>query len=467
MATPTTCTVYTVSADFFPWDQALPDQRSSQVFGLQTGPHGVECPGQIRPFNPTLEAGTTVPTAGAFSSFTLKLDREDGDQFLGKLNFTMPPGLTANLHGITYCPDVDIATAASALGKVEQAQPSCPKSSEIGTTNVAAGPGSHPFHAIGKIYFAGPFQGAPLSLVAITPALAGPYDYGNVVVRVALHIDPLDAHVIADSETVPQIIGGIPIRLRSIQVNIDRPEFMINPTNCSPFSVDSQGIGDQGTAVSFSSYFHAVNCATLGFAPKMTITQLGGRNSTGRGEDPSLRFDLNTRPGDANIHSIAVTLPNALEIDQAHLGNICAKSELEATRCAGRQPIGTVKTETPLLEKPLEGLAYAVSGYGGLPHVAFILGGQVMVIPQGESKTLKGGQLRTEVATVPDVPIGHFQLTLFGAKRGYLSNTRDLCQHPVATTLQYVAQNGKTLTQRTKVKTACGTAKKRHKRHRH
>src|SRR5262249_42290303 len=153
----------------------------------------------------------------------------------------------------------------------------------------------------------------------------------------------------------------------------------------------------------------------------------GGHQATRRNQDPSIRFDLNTRAGDANIRSIAVTLPNALEIDQGHLGNICARSELETTHCAGRQPIGTVKDETPLLENPLEGLAYAVSGYTGLPHVAFILGGQVMVVPQGKSESVKGGRLRTEVPTVPDVPIGHFQLTLFGAKKGYLTITRSLC----------------------------------------
>ena len=143
------------------------------------------------------------------------------------------------------------------------------------------------------------------------------------MVRVALHIDPLDAHVIADSETVPSIIGGIPIRMRSIQVNIDKPNFMINPTNCSPFSVGSEGIGDQGTVANFSSYFHAVNCATLPFAPKMSITQLGGHKATKRSKDPSLAIELNTRPGDANIKSLSVTLPKAFEIDQRHLGNIC------------------------------------------------------------------------------------------------------------------------------------------------
>jgi hypothetical protein len=456
MATPTACTIYTVGAHFFPWDEALPDVGSSQVFGLETGPHGAECPGQIRPFHPSLEAGTSNPTAGAHASFTLKLSREDGDQYLGHLGFTMPPGLSADLHGIAYCPDSSIAAAANTLGKTEQALPGCPAASEIGSSNVAAGPGSHPFHAVGKIYLAGPFQGAPLSLAVVTPALAGPYDYGTVVVRVALHIDQHDAHVVADSETVPSIIGGIPLRIRSIQVNIDKPNFMINPTNCSPFAVGSEGVGDQGTAVGFSSPFQAANCATLGFNPRMTITQLGSHKQTKRSQDPSLQFDLNSRPGDANIKSVAVTLPKAFAIDQRHLGNLCSKAQLASEHCAGRQAIGTVSTETPLLEKPLSGPAYAVSGFGKLPHLAFILAGQVTLIPEAMSSSVKGGHLKTIVPTVPDAPIGHFRLTLFGGKQGYLTNTRGLCSSPAVTTVEYSAQNGKTLTQQVRARTACG-----------
>jgi hypothetical protein len=461
MATPIACTVYTVSADFSPWDTVLPEQQSSQVFGLESGPHDSQCPGQIRPFNPSLVAGSSNSIAGAYSSFTLKLDREDGDQDLGKLNFTMPPGLTANLHGITDCPEGDIAAAADTAGRTEQADPSCPSSSEIGSSNVAAGPGSHPFHAVGRIYLAGPFKGAPLSLAVITPALAGPYDYGTVVVRVALHIDPLDAHVIADSETVPEIIGGIPLRLRSIQVNIDKPNFMINPTNCSPFSVASEGIGDQGTGASFSSYFHATDCETLAFAPKMTITQLGGHKATKRSKDPSLAIELNTRPGDANIKSLAVTLPKAFEIDQRHLGNICDRSELASDQCAGRQPIGEAMTETPLLEKPLKGPVYAVSGFGVLPHLAFILGGQVTLMPEAESSSVQNGRLKTVVPVVPDAPIGHFRFTLFGGSKGYLSNTQSLCSAPTVSTVEFDGQNGKTLTQQVKTKTGCGVRRPR------
>jgi hypothetical protein len=302
-------------------------------------------------------------------------------------------------------------------------------------------------------------------LAAITPALAGPYDYGTVVVRVALNVDRRDAHVIADSETVPSIIGGVPIRMREIQVSIDKPNFMINSTNCSPFSVESQGIGDQGTVADFSSFFQTVNCETLAFKPKMKITQVGSRKQTRRSQDPSLRFDLWSRRGDANLKSVAVTLPKAFAVDQRHLGNICSKAELAATRCAGRAAIGTVSTATPLLEKPLEGLAYAVSGYGKLPHLAFILDGQVTIIPEAESRSVKGGHLKTVVPVIPDAPIGHFRLTLYGAKKGYITNTRSLCGSPAVTKVEYRSQSGKRRVQRVKVKTPCPKAKK-HRHHR-
>ncbi len=256
--------------------------------------------------------------------------------------------------------------------------------------------------------------------------------------------------------------------MREIEVNINRPNFMINPTNCSPFAVASEGIGDQGTPASFSSYFHAVNCATLGFNPKLTIAQLGGHKATKQAKEPSLRFDLNTTPGDANLKSVTVTLPKAFEIDQAHLGNLCDRSELAADQCKGKAPIGSVIDETPLLEKPLQGLAYAVSGFGGgssvLPHVVFILGGQVTVMPEGESTSIAGGKLKTVIPTVPDVPIGHFRLTLFGGKQGYLENTQSLCGSPIVSTVQLNGQNGKTLTQQVTAKTAC-KAHKKSKRH--
>jgi hypothetical protein len=464
VATPTQCRIYPTDAYFVPWNSALASQHSRPNLTLTSGPNGSNCPGQVRPFSPRLVAGMSTPVGGAFSDFHLKLDRDDGDQFLGDLNFRMPPGFTGDLRGISYCSDGSIAAAAQALGRTEQASPNCPAASQIGTTNVSAGPGSHPFHAIGKMYLAGPFKGAPLSLVAITPALAGPYDYGVVVVRVALHVDPQTAQVSAVSDTVPSIIGGIPIRMRSIQVNIDRPRFTINPTNCTPSSIDSQGIGDQGTVTDFSSYFHAVNCSSLPFKPKMTFRQVG-RRSTTRAKDPELKIDLRTRPGDANIKSLAVTLSSAFAIDQRHLGNICSEKELAATQCAGRSAIGRATTETPLLDKPLSGPVFAVSGSGGLPRLAFILNGQVTLVPRADTETIAGGRLQTTVPVVPDAPIGHFRLTVFGGKRGYLVNTRDICAKRPLIRVAYTAQNAKTRTEAIKLKAACSSRTATHKRH--
>jgi hypothetical protein len=368
----------------------------------------------------------------------------------------MPPGFTGSLRGISYCPEGAIAQAAVTLGRTEQAYPSCPASSAIGTSNVAAGPGSHPFHAIGRIYLAGPLNGAPLSLAVITPALAGPYDYGTIVVRVALHIDSGDAHVVAVSDPMPQIVGGIPIRMRSIQVNLDRPNFTINPTNCAPQTIASQGIGDEGAVADFTSYFNAVNCATMGFHPKMAVRLIGGRKTVRRAKNPALRFDLWTRDGDANIRSLAVTLSSAFQIDQRHLGNICSEKELVANQCAGRQAIGKAWTKTPLLDAPLAGPVYAVSGSGGLPKLAFILNGQVNLVPRAETTTLSGaggaGRLKTTVPVVPDAPIGHFQMTVFGGKNGYLINTRDICKHSPITAASFMGQNGRSTSQRVKLR---------------
>ncbi len=454
LATPTHCTLYEIESRLTPWNALLPDVGAEASVSVSSGPHGDACPGQVRPFHPRLEAGTSNSGAGQYSNFHLRLDRDDGDQYLRDVNFRMPPGFTGDLRGIPYCPDTAILAAANGLGRVEEALPSCPASSLIGSSNVAAGPGGHPFHAVGKMYLSGPFKGAPLSLAVITPALAGPYDYGVVVVRVALHVDPLTAQVSAVSDSVPSIIGGIPIRMRSIQVNIDRPNFTINPTNCSAFSVDSQGIGDQGTLTDFSSYFNAVNCVTLPFRPKMTVRQVGGRKGTRRSDDPQLQFDLTTRPGDANLKSLSVTLSNAFEIDQTHLGNICSERELTEKDCAGRTPIGRATTTTPLLDQPLEGPVYAVSGSGGLPRLAFVLNGQVSLVPRAEAKTVAGGRLQTTVPVVPDAPIGHFRLTVFAGKTGYLTNTRDICVHTPVIRIAYKGQNDKTRSESTKVKTA-------------
>ena len=123
-------------------------------------------------------------------------------------------------------------------------------------------------------------------------------------------------------------------------------------------------------------------------------------------------------------------------------------------------------TETPLLDAPLTGPAYAVSGFGKLPHVVFILDGQVMIMPQAESSSVNNGHLKSVVPVIPDAPVGHFRLSLFGGGKGYLVNTRDLCGGDIVAKIQYLAQNGKKLAQNPSIQTACGGSKSAKRAHR-
>jgi hypothetical protein len=119
--------------------------------------------------------------------------------------------------------------------------------------------------------------------------------------------------------------------------------------------------------------------------------------------------------------------------------------------------MGSVWVKSPLLDQPLTGPAYAVSGYGNLPHLAFILNGQVTLIPQAESASDKTGRLRTIVPVIPDAPVGHFRLTLLGGKKGYLTNTKDLCNGAGAGSIavEYRAQSGKRTEQNIRPQTPC------------
>ena len=252
---------------------------------------------------------------------------------------------------------------------------------------------------------------------------------------------------------MPQIIGGIPIRMRSIQVNIDRPNFTINPTNCSVFSVDSQGIGDQATVTDFSSYFHAVNCARLGFEPKMAVHVLGGKKQTRRGKNPALRFDLWTRNGDANLKRLAVTLPKAFAIDQRHLGNICSRAELASKRCAGRQAIGNVRVDTPLLDQPLVGPAYAVSGFGKLPHVIFVLNGQVTILAEAESSSSGKRVPEDRRPRDPRRAGWSFPFRPLRRQARLPVNTRSTCGSEPVVRVRYVAQNRRRHNQRVRIAT--------------
>ena len=214
LATPSQCGRYPVESTFTPWDDSVSEQRLTQFFVLDHGPNGSPCPSDTREFSPGFEAGTKNNTAGMHSSFALRITRDDGDQNLDRLSITAPPGFLASLRGLTYCPEAAIAELNSTdrTGRAEAASPACPASSEVGSVDAEAGAGTKPLNTPGKVYLAGPYKGAPLSLVVVVPALAGPYDLGNIAVRAAVDVDPTTTQVTAVSDPLPQIYQGVPLR---------------------------------------------------------------------------------------------------------------------------------------------------------------------------------------------------------------------------------------------------------------
>jgi hypothetical protein len=451
LATPTRCGTYPVMSEFVPWNGALTNQNSTSYFTIDSGPNGKPCPGPSRPFNPSVAAGTENPTAGMHSPFTLRLDREDGDQNITGVSVKTPPGFAATLRGIPYCPQaaLDLLSNPSYSGLVEHA---------------AAGAGTHPLYSSGKVYLAGPYKGAPLSLVVVVPALAGPYDLGAVAVRVAIGVDPVNAQVTAVSDPIPQILEGVPLRLRKIQVDLDRPGFAINPTNCDPFSVDAVISGDEGAISSQSAHFQVGNCSELQFGPKLALKLHGSTKHTGH---PALEAVLRTGEGEANLQRAVVTMPHVELLDNGHIGTVCTRELFSQSACPAGSLLGYATAFTPLLDEPLTGAVYLRSSDHKLPDVVADLRGQFHVVLVGRIDAVKGGRLRSTFASIPDIAVDKFVLSLQGGKKGLLVNSEDLCESERTAAVKLIGQNGVQTTPKTTLQTECpgNASRKRHRGH--
>src|SRR6185295_14369114 len=230
-ATSEVCGNFKTEGEWTPWSapESGPPAKTEASFDIT---QGCSPSAAARPFNPSFEAGTTNTTAGAYSPLVIKVGRNDGEGELKNLEFSLPQGLTGKLKGIPYCSEAQIHSAEGNTGASEKANPTCPSASQVGTIDAGAGVGSEPFHVQGNLYLAGPYEGAPLSAVAVTPALAGPYDLGTVVVRTPLRLNPETAQLTATSDPIPTILKGIPLKIRSVAIQASRPGFILNPTSC-------------------------------------------------------------------------------------------------------------------------------------------------------------------------------------------------------------------------------------------
>ncbi len=414
-------------------------------------------------FAPGLEAGTANPVAGSFSPFTLRVTRQDAEQNISRIKATLPPGLLAKLAGVPLCGDAQAATG------------DCPAASQVGTTTVGAGAGSNPIYvpeagrAPTAVYLAGPYDGGPYSLVVKVPAEAGPFNLGTVVVRNALRIDPTTTQVTAESDPLPQILQGIPISYRDVRVEITRPEFTLNPTNCSQFAVASLLTSAGGQTASPSVPFAVANCERLVFKPALALSVSGQTKRTG---NPALKAVLTQPKGqNANIAKTTVILPKTEFIDQSHVNNPCTRVQFSANACPANSVLGTATAWSPLLEAPLTGPVYFRSNGGErqLPDLVADLDGQIHVTLVGFIDSVKVGKessrVRTRFQNVPDAPVSRFVLQLKGGRRGLIENSKDLCETKPKATVKMEGQNGKPNDFEQKIGVGCGKKKGGKKKH--
>lgn len=476
LTSPPICGPHTATAQMTPWSTAVgsvspgqtggpstdPPAAPADSFGLTTAPGGGACAKTMaeRPFGPSFAARTTSHKAAGHTQVAVDVGRSDGNQELKGVDVNLPPGLTAKLAGVRYCPAATIAAAVVNSGKAEATNASCPGSSLVGSASVAAGSGPSPFHLKGKAFLAGPYRGAPLSLAVITPATAGPFDFGAVVVRVSLFVDPATAQVRAVSDPIPHVFGGALLDIRSVSLKVDRPKFALNGTSCSQLAFGGALRGGGAnpldpaafSALPVSTPHKLGGCEGLGFQPKLFMRVFGG---TRRAKSPKLRAVLLAREDDANIARSAVMLPKPLILEQSSLSNVCTRVQFAAHDCPKDSIYGYAEAFTPLLDGPLKGPVYLRSSDNLLPDMVAALNGQVDIALAGRIDSVKG-RLRTTFDVVPDVPVSKFILTVRGGKkRGLLVNSRNLCARKYKVIARFKAHNGKKSNQRPKLRTPC------------
>jgi hypothetical protein len=477
LVTPPVCGKFTTESDLTPWSAPEgKDAFPTSSFQTTASPSGGACPTSEAqmPNAPRVSAGTENPTAGAYSPLLFKLSRPDGSQRLGRIEATLPTGVSAKLAGVGECSEADIAKARSRevpeKGALEQADPSCPASSEVGTVIGAAGAGPTPYYTTGHAYLAGPYKGAPISIVSIVPAVAGPFDLGTVVVRAAVYLDPATAQGRIVSDPLPAIVHGVPLDVRSIAVRADRPDFSLNPTSCAEKAFGGQVLSTLGLPAPIFQRFQVGGCASLPFAPRLSAKLFGPTN---RGAHPRLKSVFTAQPGEANSAAISFALPRSEFIDQGHFRTICTRVQFAANQCPAGSVYGHITAYSPLLDYPLEGPVYLRSSIHQLPDVVLALHGPayqpIFLEVPGHVDSVHGG-LRVRFESVPDAPLTRAVFTAQGAKKGLFQNSTDICRGTHRATVKLDAQNGRVSDSQPKLVAQCakkGKGKNGHKGGKH
>ncbi|MCL2769916.1 MAG: hypothetical protein FWD42_07410, partial [Solirubrobacterales bacterium] len=462
LSTPAHCGAYTSTGTFTPWSESA-TVASSSTFNVTSGPNGGACSSSL-PFSPELAAGDPSIQAGGFSPFTLTMSRSDGNQNLDAIQLHMPPGLSGMLTGIPLC------------GETQANAGLCPAASQIGETTISVGLGGDPFTVQGgRVYITGPYRGAPYGLAIVNPAKAGPFDVERdsskpneympacdcVVVRAKIEIDPTTAAITVTSDTsgpyrIPTILDGIPLQIKHVNVTINRPSFIFNPTNCGKMAITGALTSAEGAVDSLSVPFQVTNCATLAFKPQFAVATSAHHTRTG-GESLHVKLTYPRAPfgSQANIAKVRVELPKQLPSRLTTLQKACTDTVFNQSpaNCPAASKIGEATATTPIIPEDFHGPAYFVSHGGAkFPELIIVLHGYALTVDlHGETFISKEGVTSTTFNTVPDVPIGSFELNLPAGPDSALAANGDLCASKLQMPTTFTAQNGALIKQATPI----------------
>jgi len=455
VANPSVCGSYSAESDLTPWTSPFgADVLTSSIPFQVTG-----C--QAPRFNPSFVGGTLSNQAGGYSALRVTFSREDADQDLGGLTVTTPPGISGNLSKVPLC------------GEPQASLGTCGSASQIGELTAAAGPGPEPvFIKGGKVFLTGPYQGAPFGLSIDVAEKAGPLDLGTgpcdcEVVRASVNDYPHTAQLTVTNGTLPTMKDGIPFQIKSVNVDINRPEFIFNPTSCDPMSVNGTLTSIQGMTSQQAYHFQVTNCAALAFNPSFKVSTSGRTTrASGASLDAKLSFPSAPQGSEANIAKAKFELPKRLPSRLTTLQKACAAVVFEANpaNCPVASTVGIAKAITPILPVPLLGPAIFVS-HGGeaFPSLIIVLQGYgVTVDLVGTTFISKAGITSTTFKTVPDVPVSAFELYLPQGRNSALAATGNLCKSNLVLPTEFVSQDNTVIHQSTKIAvTGCGKRKRR------
>ena len=464
LTTPFTCGSYAAGSVLTPWSapEGKDAEPSSLPFAVSGAPGGAACVSSEAqaPNAPVFEAGTASPVAGSYSPFVLSLKREDASQRFSGLNVTLPPGLLGKIAGLQQCSQAAIEVAQGRShegeGALELAHPSCPAGSEVGVVHVGTGSGA-PEYVAGHAYFAGQYEGAPFSLVIVTPALAGPFDFGSVVVRAALYINPSTTQVTVKSDPFPRILDGVPLDIRVVSVDMNRSQFTLNPTSCATMAVTGQESSTAGSTAVLSDRFQAGGCTTLPFKPSFTASTSG---KASRAHGASLNVKLVASPGEANVGKVDVQLPIQLPSRLTTLQKACTEAQFNTNPagCPAASDVATATVHTPILNVPLTGPAYFVShGGAAFPELVLVLQGENVTIDLVGNTDIKGKLTYSRFEAVPDAPFTSFELNAPQGPSSILATNLpasakySLCGQNLTMPTVLTGQNGAVVKQTTKL----------------